>query len=123
MCRYREGYLIEGNVMAHIKRTTRVLLCLVLLSLTCVTTSAGEATTIDDESFGVFYENPMNNNRGLILYISAKNCVGSYRVINNEIVLASGNINGRGPEKTIPFGTTKFRIDCGPLQSLVVTRE
>ena len=79
--------------------------------------------SIDDESFGVFYESPMNTNKGLILYISNKNCVGSYQVANNEIIIANGSVNARGPEKIIHFGTTKFRIDCGPLQSLVITRE
>ena len=79
--------------------------------------------SIDDESFGVFYESPMNSNKGLILYISNKNCVGSYQVANNEIVIANGSINARGPEKIIHFGTTRFRVDCGPLQSLVITRQ
>jgi len=79
--------------------------------------------SVDDESFGVFYETPMNTNKGLVLYISNKNCFGSYRIANNEIVIATGDINARGPEKTIPFGTTRFRVDCGPLQSLLITRE
>jgi len=84
---------------------------------------AGESMSIDDESFGVFYESPMNTNKGLILYISNKNCFGSYRIANNELVIGNGDINARGPEKVIPFGTTKFRVDCGPQQSLVLTRE
>jgi len=79
--------------------------------------------SIDDESFGVFYETPMNTNKGLVLYISNKNCVGAYRIANNDIVIATGDINARGPEKVIHFGTTNFRLDCGPQQSLVVTRE
>lgn len=82
-----------------------------------------EAISIDDESFGVFYESPMNSNKGLILYISNKNCFGSYRIANNEQVIASGDVNARGPEKTVQFGTARFRIDCGPLQSLVITRK
>lgn len=82
-----------------------------------------DSITIDDESFGVFYESPMNTNKGLILYISNKNCFGSYRIANNEQVIATGDVNARGPEKTIQFGTARFRIDCGPLQSLVITRK
>lgn len=79
--------------------------------------------SIDDESFGVFYESPMNTNKGLILYVSNKSCVGTYRIANNDIVIANGSVNARGPEKIIHFGTTKFRVDCGPLQSLIITRE
>lgn len=85
--------------------------------------AVAEGISIDDESFGVFYESPMNSNKGLILYISNKNCFGSYRIANNEQVIASGDVNARGPEKTIQFGTARFQIDCGPLQSLVITRK
>ena len=96
-----------------------------LFILLCLTTSATIATpvTIDDESFGVFYENPMNTDKGLVLYIRNKNCFGSYRIVRNELVIGSGDINVRGSEKIIPFGTTRFRLDCGPQQSLVITRE
>ena len=98
----------------------------VLLLVVFVTLSShaiAGSITIDDESFGVFYESPMNSNKGLILYISNKNCFGSYRITNNELVIASGDVNARGPEKTIQFGTARFEIDCGPLQSLVITRK
>lgn len=98
---------------------------LLLLILLCLINTATIAApvTIDDESFGVFYESPMNTNKGLVLYISNKNCFGSYRIASNELVIGNGDINARGPEKIIPFGTTRFRIDCGPQQSLVITRE
>ena len=82
-----------------------------------------ESVSIDDESFGVFYESPMNTDKGLVLYISNKNCFGSYRVANNELVIAQGDVNARGPEKTIPFGTARFKLDCGPQQSLLITRQ
>ena len=94
----------------------------IAVSFAC-TVAAAESVSIDDESFGVFYETPMNTNKGLVLYISNKNCYGSYRIANGELVIASGDINARGPEKTIPFGTTKFRVDCGPMQSLLITRQ
>ena len=89
----------------------------------CSTMLTAAPLSIDDESFGVFYESPMNSNKGLVLYLSNKNCIGSYRITNNDIVVATGEINTRGPEKVIHFGTTKFRVDCGPQQSLVISRE
>ena len=82
-----------------------------------------EDISVDDESFGVFYESPMNTNKGLVLYISNKNCFGSYRIANNELIIASGDVNARGPEKLVQFGTARFKLDCGPQQSLVITRE
>jgi hypothetical protein len=86
-------------------------------------TAFAESVSIDDESFGVFYENPMNTDKGLVLYISNKNCFGSYRIARNELLIGNGDINARGPEKIIPFGTARFRLDCGPQQSLLITRQ
>ena len=99
----------------------KILLSLALFAISNSLVAA--PVSIDDESFGIFYESPMNTNKGLVLYITNKNCIGSYRIANTDIVIANGEINGRGPEKTIPFGTTRFRVDCGPQQSLVITRE
>jgi hypothetical protein len=98
------------------------LLAYAVFSFTC-SVAAAEPVSIDDESFGVFYETPMNTNKGLVLYIRNKNCFGSYSVSNNDLVIATGDINSRGPEKIIPFGTAKFRVDCGPQQSIVINRE
>ncbi len=100
-----------------------IILALVGTFTTAVTVATAAPVSIDDESFGVFYESPMNTNKGLVLYISNKNCFGTYRIASNELVIANGDINARGPEKVIPFGTTRFRVDCGPQQSLLITRE
>jgi hypothetical protein len=109
--------IAEDLAMSYLKLFTTFAL------LTVCAVATAESMSIDDESFGVFYETPMNTNKGLILYISNKNCFGNYRVANNELVIGNGEINARGPEKVIPFGTTKFRVDCGPQQSLVLSRE
>ena len=102
----------------------KILNSLIFLLLAILNSAVlAESVSIDDESFGVFYESPMNTDKGLVLYISNKNCFGSYRIANNELVIASGDVNARGPEKTIPFGTTRFRLDCGPQQSLLITRQ
>jgi len=84
---------------------------------------AAAKVSIEDDSFGVVYENPGNTNKGLILFISNSKCVGSYRIANNELVIASGDINARGPSKLVILGTAKFNIDCGPMQSLVLMRQ
>jgi len=105
-------------------RKPALLSLLVILLLTLASrVYAAEKIKIDDESFGVIYETPMNTIKGLILYINNNKCVGSYRIANNDFVVANGEINARGPNKHIILGTARFNIDCGPSQSLVLNRE
>ena len=85
--------------------------------------STGLTLTIDQESFGVFYENPTFTDKGLILFIDNDKCVAKYRVVHNEVVVGSGQINTRAREKIIPFGTTTLRIECGSLNALTITRQ
>ena len=86
---------------------------------------AADSINIDDDSFAVIYESPMNSDKGLILFIRNSKCIGSYRITNSnsDLIIAQGDINTRGPEKTIYLGQAKLRVDCGPLQSLTVTRQ
>jgi len=84
---------------------------------------ANDTIQIDDNSFGVFYESPMNTDKGLVLYVSNNNCIGKYRITTNELVVANGEVNARGPAKIIHFGNAKFRLDCGPQQALTLIRE
>lgn len=84
---------------------------------------AGETINIDDDSFGVFYEHPMNSDKGLILYINNSNCMGKYRIANNELIIAEGEINAKGPSKGIYLGSTKLRVDCGVQHGMKITRE
>ncbi|HEY5604352.1 MAG TPA: hypothetical protein VIM41_14720 [Gammaproteobacteria bacterium] len=88
-----------------------------------VSAHASQTMTVDDNSFSVFYESPMNADKGLILYISNNNCTGSYRITTNDLVIASGEINGRGPSKLVHFGNVRLRVDCGPAQVLTLTPE
>ena len=93
------------------------------VAFTTTNALAAAKVSIEDDSFGVVYENPGNTNKGLILFMSNSKCIGSYRIANNELVIANGNINARGPNKHITLGTAKFNVDCGPMQSLVLTRQ
>ncbi|MCI0508075.1 MAG: hypothetical protein L0Z73_18500 [Gammaproteobacteria bacterium] len=65
----------------------------------------------------------MSADKGLILYISNSSCVGSYCIATHELVIATGEINGKEPAKLIHFRQSKIRVDCGPQQSLILIQE
>ena len=103
----------------------RTLLATPLLLTIASTVHAADTINIDDDSFAVIYESPMNSDKGLIMFISNSKCVGSYRIANSnsDFIIAQGDINARGPKKTIHLGQAKLLVDCGPIQSLTVTRQ
>ncbi|MGD8568395.1 MAG: hypothetical protein PVJ39_09930 [Gammaproteobacteria bacterium] len=85
--------------------------------------STGQKTTIEHESFGVLYESPTFTNKGLILFVDNDRCVAKYRVVLDEIVIGSGQLNARAKERLVPFGITTLRFDCDMANALVITRE
>jgi len=111
------------NRLSSIALNTSVMLTTLVLAGLNHSAYAASKVSIDDDSFGVLYESPAQGNKGLILFISNSKCIGSYHVATQERVIASGELNARGPNKHITLGTAKFNVDCGPLQSLLLIRE
>lgn len=85
--------------------------------------STGQQLSIAHESFGVLYESPTFTNKGLILFVDNDRCVAKYRVVLDEIVIGSGQLNVRAKDRLVPFGTTTLRFVCGTANELLITRQ